>query len=50
MRFKVRDIDISAGDLFVVILNKKDADKLNLIALDRVRIKNKKAFSNRTCL
>ena len=42
MRFKVRDIDISAGDLFVVILNKKDADKLNLIALDRVSIKNKK--------
>jgi len=42
VRFKVRDIDISAGDLFVVILNKKDADKLNLIALDRVRIKKKK--------
>ncbi len=41
VKFKVKDIDISTGGPYVVVLNKADARELGLDALDRVRIKFK---------
>ena len=39
---KVRILDISTGGIKVVVLNDEDASKLNLYALDRIRIRKDK--------
>ena len=38
MQLRVRDIDLSSGGPLVAVLNEKDAHKLDLHALDRIRI------------
>ncbi len=40
MRLKIKDLKFSSGGPLVVIINNEDALKLNVRALDRVRIKN----------
>ncbi len=40
MRFKVKDMDIATGGIFIVILNKLDAKKLDLHSGDRVLVKH----------
>ncbi len=42
MLLKVKDVDISSGGPLIVILNYKDAEKLDLQALDRIKIKKGK--------
>jgi len=42
MRLKVKDMDIATGGTLVAILNEKDAQILDLHALDRVKIKKSK--------
>jgi len=39
MKLKVKDMDIATGSILVVLLNQKDAQKLDLHALDRISIK-----------
>jgi len=38
--FKVKKIDVESGGKNVIILNKEDAEDLNLSAMDRVRVKD----------
>jgi putative thymidine phosphorylase len=40
VKFKVKDMDIATGGIFIVILNKKDAEKLDLSSGDRVIVHN----------
>ncbi len=42
MRLRVKDMDIATGGVLVAILNKKDAQLLDLHALDRIKIRNRK--------
>ncbi len=42
MKLKVKDMDIATGGVLVAILNEKDALKLDLHALDRIKIKKGK--------
>src|SRR3989344_1238476 len=42
MRLKVKDVKLSTGGPYVAILNSWDAEKLDLTALDRVRLVDKK--------
>ncbi len=42
MRLKVKDMDISTGGVLVAILNKKDAQTLDIHVLDRIKIKKGK--------
>jgi len=42
MKLKVKDMDIATGSTLVAILNEKDARKLDLHALDRIKIKKGK--------
>jgi len=42
MKLKVKDMDIATGGSLTGILNKKDAEKLDLHALDRIKIKKKR--------
>lgn len=42
MKLKVKDVNLSTGGPLIVILNKKDASKLDLFALDRVRLIGRK--------
>lgn len=44
MKFRVKDMDIATGGVLVVILNKKDAEKLDLHAMDRIRISKGRKF------
>ena len=39
MKLKVKDMDITTGDALVAIINEKDASKLDLHAMDRIKIK-----------
>lgn len=39
MKFKVEDMDLASGDVLVVVLNQKDAEKLDLKPEDRVKIR-----------
>ena len=41
MLLKAKDMDIATGGALIAILNEKDADKLDLHALDRIKIKKK---------
>jgi len=43
LKLKVKKVNLSSGGSLLVILNKKDADKLDLHALDRVIIKRLKS-------
>ena len=45
MKLKVKDMDIATGSILVVILNEKDAQKLDIHAKDRVKIKKGKSSS-----
>lgn len=38
MKLKVKDMDIATGGVIVVVLNKEDARKMDLHALDRIKI------------
>ena len=38
MRLKVNDLRISTGGVLVAILNQKDAEKLDIHPLDRIKI------------
>src|SRR3989344_3911121 len=38
MKFRVKDMDIATGGIFVAILNKKDAKKLDLHSGDRILV------------
>ncbi len=38
MRLKVKDLDISTGDVFIATLNNKDAEKFDLFSGDRIEI------------
>ncbi|MFC1801058.1 AMP phosphorylase [Nanoarchaeota archaeon] len=38
MRFEVKDMDIASGGIFVVVVNQKDAEKLDLHHDDRVKV------------
>ena len=38
MKLEVKDIDISSGGSLIAVLNKKDADKMDLHSRDRVKI------------
>ncbi len=40
MKFRVKDMDIATGGLFVAILNQKDAHKLDLHSADRILVKH----------
>jgi putative thymidine phosphorylase len=40
MRFKVKDMDIATGGIMIVILNQKDAQKLDLHSGDRILVKD----------
>src|SRR3989338_2129398 len=40
MHFKVKDMDIASGGIYIAILNKKDAKKLDLRSGDRVLVKH----------
>ncbi len=40
MKLKVKDVNLSTGGPYVAILNEDDARKLDLYALDRIKIKN----------
>jgi len=42
MKFKVKDMDIATGGVFVAILNEKDAKKLDLNSGDRIIVKHNK--------
>ncbi len=42
MRLKVKDMDIASGGILVVVINQKDAEKLDLHHDDRIRIKKGK--------
>ncbi len=39
MKFKVKDLDISTGDVFIAVINKADAQKLDLRSGERIIIK-----------
>jgi len=41
MRLKTKEVKVSTGGPLIAILNKKDAEKLDLFALDRIKIKSK---------
>jgi putative thymidine phosphorylase len=41
MKFRVKDMDITTGDVFVAILNQHDANNLDLKANDRIIVKYK---------
>lgn len=47
MKFRVKDLDIATGGVIVIVLNQKDANKLDLRAEDRiwVRYKNRKTIA-----
>ena len=45
MQFKVKDMDIATGGIMIVILNEKDAHKLDLRSGDRVLVSYKKKAS-----
>jgi len=38
MKFKVKDINLSTGGPFVAVLNRQDAQDLDVYALDRIKI------------
>ena len=40
VKFKVKDMDIATGGIFVAILNQKDARKLDLHSGDRILVKH----------
>ena len=40
VKFKVKDMDIATGGIFVAILNQKDAHKLDLHSGDRILVKH----------
>ncbi len=40
MKFRVKDMDIATGGILVVILNQKDAEKLDLHSGDRILLRN----------
>ncbi len=40
MKFRVKDMDIATGGILVAILNKKDAEKLDLHSGDRILLRN----------
>ena len=40
MKLKVKDVNLSTGGPFIVILNEEDAQKLDLHPLDRVKLSN----------
>ncbi len=40
MKFRVKDMDIATGGIFIAILNQKDADKLDLHSGDRILLRN----------
>ena len=42
MKFKVKDMDIATGGLSIVLLNEKDALKMDLHAMDRVVVRKGK--------
>ena len=42
MKLKIKDMDIATGSILVVILNEKDAQKLDIHAKDRVKVKKGK--------
>lgn len=46
MRLKVKDMDISTGGIQVVLLNRNDAEKLDLHPEDRIRIKKGRKFTS----
>ncbi|MFA4886800.1 MAG: AMP phosphorylase [Candidatus Nanoarchaeia archaeon] len=48
MKFKVKIIEISTGGPFVVLFNESDAQRLDVRALDRVRIKKKVCLADVT--
>ncbi|MFH0798344.1 MAG: AMP phosphorylase [Candidatus Woesearchaeota archaeon] len=43
MKFKVKDINLSTGGPLVVVLNRQDAQDMDIYALDRVKIKRMKS-------
>ncbi|MBU1632689.1 MAG: thymidine phosphorylase, partial [Nanoarchaeota archaeon] len=48
MKFRVKDMDIATGGILIVILNEKDAKKMDLHSGDRILVKhNKKTL---TCI
>ncbi len=44
MKLKVKDLDIATGGPLVAVINEKDAEKLDLHELDRIKIKRGKAI------
>ena len=42
MRLKVKDIKLSSGGPYIVVMNEADAEKLDLTAMDRARLVNKR--------
>ena len=42
MKFKVKDMDIASGGILVVVINEKDAEKLDLKHDDRIKLKKGK--------
>jgi len=42
MKLKVKDVDLSSGGPLIAIINEKDANRLDLHALDRIKIKKGK--------
>ena len=38
MRFKIKDMDIATGGTLIVLINKSDAAKYDLHAMDRVKL------------
>ena len=48
MKFRVKDMDIATGGTLIVILNHKDAQKLDLRSGDRILLKSKKQKT--TCI
>jgi len=41
MRLKVKEMEISTGDILIALLNEEDAEKLDLYKGDRIKVRNK---------
>ena len=46
MKLRVKDVDLSTGGPFIAVLNEEDARKLDLHAIDRIKITREGDINN----